>query len=344
MTNNPNITDPTLFKPFVRTKKVMFTNNKGGVGKTTLCFEVGVQLAKMGYKVALVDLDPQSNLTRLALGDELPDGTKTVYDMLLGVIKGGQGIDKSVRPVALPSYPTLPLTILPGHLKLSLYESSLGIALFQAMAGQSTGYVTSSALQRYLSNLCLENSYDLLLIDTGPSLGVLNQTIFLMTDYFVVPMMPDSFSLQGIENLGDVFSDWKSVWEMTGKALAKRSSIPIDEVLENKNVFVGYMINSYNIRNQEPLAAQKKWMKEIPPKVKAFLSERLSVNGLVAKSYEARLGIYKDAGTLAPLAQKESKSIVDVEAKRKGTTESQAMIADDLKALAQELINRLHQW
>lgn len=344
MPNNPNNTDPHIFKPFVRTKKVMFTNNKGGVGKTTLCFEVGVQLAKMGYKVVLVDLDPQSNLTRLALGHELPEGTKTVYDMLKGVMEGGKDIDLTAQPLPLPSYPSLPLSILPGHLNLSLYEEELGMALLQAMNGQSLGYFTSSALQRYVSEISLTGAYDLLLIDTGPSLGSLNQVVFLLADYFVVPMMPDSFSLQGIENLGNVFSKWKRNWETTAKVKARENSMTFDKVLENKNVFVGYMINSYNIRNKEPLAAQKKWMKEIPPKVKAFLSERLSVNGLVAKSHEARLGIYKDAGTLAPLAQKESKSIIDVEAKRQGSAESQAMIADDLKALAQELINRLRQW
>ena len=52
---------------FTRTKKLVFVNNKGGVGKTTLAFNTAVSLAKMGYKTVLVDLDPQCNLTRIAL-------------------------------------------------------------------------------------------------------------------------------------------------------------------------------------------------------------------------------------------------------------------------------------
>ena len=47
---------------FTRTKKVVFCNNKGGVGKTTLAFNCAVEFAKKGYKTVLVDLDPQCNL------------------------------------------------------------------------------------------------------------------------------------------------------------------------------------------------------------------------------------------------------------------------------------------
>ena len=55
---------------FVRSKKLTFFNNKGGVGKTTLGYNVAVKFAEQGYKVCLVDLDPQCNLTRLCLGDQ----------------------------------------------------------------------------------------------------------------------------------------------------------------------------------------------------------------------------------------------------------------------------------
>ncbi|MFA5248831.1 MAG: ParA family protein [Patescibacteria group bacterium] len=56
---------------FARTKKLLFTNNKGGVGKTTLAFNCAMSFAKQGYKTVLVDLDPQCNLSRLSLGNGL---------------------------------------------------------------------------------------------------------------------------------------------------------------------------------------------------------------------------------------------------------------------------------
>ena len=74
---------------FTRTKKLIFVNNKGGVGKTTLAFNCAVSLAKRGYKTVLVDLDPQCNLSRLALGEEyylkhLFSETEKPYTMCCG--------------------------------------------------------------------------------------------------------------------------------------------------------------------------------------------------------------------------------------------------------------------
>jgi len=60
---------------FPRSKKLVFFNNKGGVGKTTLAYNTAVQFANKSYKTVLVDLDPQCNLTRLALGEEYYENT-----------------------------------------------------------------------------------------------------------------------------------------------------------------------------------------------------------------------------------------------------------------------------
>ncbi len=60
-----------------------FCNLKGGVGKTTLCQNLAVALASKGYKIAALDLDPQSNLTS-GWGISVPDGAPYVYDFLIG--------------------------------------------------------------------------------------------------------------------------------------------------------------------------------------------------------------------------------------------------------------------
>ena len=101
---------------FPRSKKILFANNKGGVGKTTLAFNCAMSFAKQGYKTVLIDLDPQCNLSRLALGDINYAGTlfsstyKDIYDVLRGVIEGGSDIDLSV--------PTIPVSNSDGNLFL----------------------------------------------------------------------------------------------------------------------------------------------------------------------------------------------------------------------------------
>lgn len=88
---------------FTRTKKLVFANNKGGVGKTKIAFNAAVAFAKLGYKTVLVDLDPQCNLSRLALGEGyyiknlFSKTEKTIYDVLRGVIEGGGDIDLAVK-------------------------------------------------------------------------------------------------------------------------------------------------------------------------------------------------------------------------------------------------------
>src|ERR1700712_5179710 len=123
---------------FTRTKQLVFTNNKGGVGKTTVAFNVGVKMAEQGYKVVMVDLDPQCNLTRLCLGEGwfednlFSSQNKDISDILKGVVEGGADIDTSIKPVALNRYPNIGLV--PGSPNIVQFENLLTTASGQAAA------------------------------------------------------------------------------------------------------------------------------------------------------------------------------------------------------------------
>lgn len=289
----------------------MFCNNKGGVGKTTLAFNCGVKLAQMGYKVALIDLDPQCNLTLQAMGHEFytenlfEDGQKTIYDVLKERIEGTGDINTDIEMEEMRDN----LYVLPGDIRLSVYEDSLISSYSDAMAGRPKGYTDTSAIQRYLDKKGLDESIDIFIIDTSPSLGVLNKIIFLGTDYFVVPLMPDSFSMQGIKNLGTVFEKWRNEWKKGAIALSGETQS--GRVLNGEKTFIGYMINSYNVYGERMVERQREWRKGIPGKVKEFLSEKHSKNGLVEKSWKSPLGELQDYGSLVPASMDNMKSIIE---------------------------------
>lgn len=333
---------------FVRTKKLICTNNKGGVGKTTLAFNLAVSLAKKGYKIVLVDLDPQCNLSRLAQGKEYYEKNlfsveeKTIYSVLKGVIEGGADIDTSIQFVKLPQHDNL--SLLKGDINLSLYENLLTTAYGQAASGQQIGYFQTSAIDRFLREKGLSEEVDIFIIDTSPSLGLLNQMIFLGTDYFIVPMMPDAFSVQGIENLGTIYERWKSLWKNTAKALA--GNIETKYVLAGDPLFIGYIVNAYNVYGEKPIADHRAWMEKIPEKVREYLAEKHGRNGLVALSSQDPLQIVQDYGRLPAKCQDLGVAIFDIDQsyisdQHIGTKENIEKSQEEFNSMADKVIEIL---
>lgn len=324
---------------FPRTKKLIFVNNKGGVGKTTLAFNCAVAFAEQGYKTVLVDLDPQCNLTRLAMGESFYEKTlfsnteKTIYDVLKGVIEGGEDVDYGVK--FLPIKDNKNIFLLKGDIKLSLYESILIPAIGLAAAGQQLGYFQTSAIDRFLREKGLEQQIDIFVIDTSPSLGVLNEMILLGADYFVVPMMPDAFSVQGIENLGTVYETWKAQWRNTAKALSGNTETKF--VLQGDPLFVGYIVNSYNVYGKQPIADHRAWMEKIPERVKKFLSEKHCRNGLVEQSWKNPLQVIQDYGRIPAKCQELGVAIFNLDPQ--AIAENQQGTKDNIEKSKEEFSN-----
>lgn len=290
-------------RKFPRPKKLVFCNNKGGVGKTTLAFNCGINLANKGYKVALIDLDPQCNLTLQTLGINFYENTlfsgeaKTIYDVLKPKIEGSGDIDDKIKLEHVRN-----LYILPGDVRLSFFEDLLLSSYNQAAAGNLRGYSDTSAIDRYLNEIGAAEEIDIFIIDTSPSLGVLNRIIFLGADYFVVPLNPDSYSLQGVKNLGPVFENWKKLWNVTAKAVAVSGSTPSNHILRGDALFIGYVINDFSVYDKKIVKKQRDWKEYIPDEVKKFLSERHGRNGLVEKSWKTPLGELQNYSQLTAIS------------------------------------------
>ncbi len=215
---------------------------------------------------------------------------------------------------------------------------------------RSEGFFTTSAIDRFLSEKGLAEDIDIFIIDTSPNLGLLNRVVFLGSDYFITPMMPDAFSVQGIQNLGDTFEKWKDNWKKTARVLAKDKGIPHNEVLDGEGLFIGYIVNSYNQYSKKPIKSNEEWIEKIPEFVKVSLSEKHCRNGLVEQSWKTPLSLIKDYGQLSPLSQIKNKAIFDLDPTDdgfdnvQGTKENLELAKEEFKDLTNNILTVLNRY
>lgn len=163
---------------------VTFCNWKGGCAKTTSVWAFGVGLANKGYKVLLVDLDAQSNLSYTASVDLL-EQNNTLYN----VLKGNINITDAVQGVRDN------LDIITGGYALC------GADMDFTQLGRE--YLLKDAIEP------IQNNYDFIVIDTAPHIGVLMMNALTVADKVILPMQADIYSLQGIERLTEFINDIK---------------------------------------------------------------------------------------------------------------------------------------
>jgi chromosome partitioning protein len=157
-------------------KVINISNHKGGVGKTTSTINIGAGLNKLGKKVLLIDLDPQANLSQ-SLG--LIDQERTVYGALKGEYK--------LEPIEVVKG----LDVIPSTLDLSGAEIELS-----GEAGRE--YILKELIEP------LRGSYDYILIDSPPSLGLLTINGFTASDLVFIPLQAQYLALQGLTKLLEV--------------------------------------------------------------------------------------------------------------------------------------------
>jgi cellulose biosynthesis protein BcsQ len=263
-------------------------NHKGGVSKTTTTFNLGWALAVAGKRVLLVDGDPQCNLTGTVLGFEGKDNFEQFYKTTkLGDLCSGPAFNSTpaalkpanVQPTAQPN-----LFILAGHIDLAKYEAQLAVAFATSEALPVMRNLPGAAghLLRLTAN---KNNIDVILIDMSPSVGALNQSLFLASDYFIVPTSPDYFCLLAVESLAVVLPTWnRSAAVMRGTA--NHLSYPLPG---HGPKFLGIISQRYRPRKGAPAAAFQDWIDRIKHAVKTKLVPALKKEGMTVtlKEFEA---------------------------------------------------------
>ena len=157
-------------------KIVAIANQKGGVGKTTTAVNLGVALAEKKLRVLLIDLDPQANATS-ALGMHEVEG-ESIYESLLG----GASIANKILPTRLDQ-----LFIIPADLDLAGAEVEIA---------RMPDHLTR--LARTLSNFRSDETFNLVLLDCPPSLGILMTNALAAADEILTPIQCEYFALEGL--------------------------------------------------------------------------------------------------------------------------------------------------
>lgn len=242
-------------------KTVAFFNNKGGVGKTSLVYHLAWMFADRGLSTVAIDLDPQANLTAMFLQDTQletllqDEHRRTVYGCVQPLIRGTGDVAKPTLQVL-----TSKLSLIAGDLRLSKFEDLLSEKWPKALDGNEAAFRTLVAFSRILNLGAEEARADIVLMDVGPNLGAINRAALLPASDIVIPLGPDLYSLQGLQNLGPTLREWKSGW-------AKRieAAPPLDFKLPGGEMRTsGYVVMQFGMRDSRPVKAYQRWMDKIP--------------------------------------------------------------------------------
>jgi chromosome partitioning protein len=155
-----------------------FTNQKGGVGKTTSAVNVALSMAVSEVRTLLIDLDPQSNATT-GLSDLFEKANGSIYDALIK----GEGINNVITKTSFP------------HLDIVSSTSDLVGAEIELVSIMAREYQLEKVLKKNKKN------YEIIIIDCPPSLGLLTINAFTASDALVIPIQCEYFALEGLGQL-----------------------------------------------------------------------------------------------------------------------------------------------
>ncbi len=159
-------------------RRIVVANQKGGVAKTTSSVNLAAELARNGFKVLLIDMDPQNSATSAIFGGS--NFERTIYDVIVNKIKIEEVIQHS------------------DEFGIDVVPSDIGLSGAAMRISEQIGR------EKMLFHYTRRVKYDYLIIDAPPSLGLLTVNALTACNELIVPICPDFFSLKGIKLLEEI--------------------------------------------------------------------------------------------------------------------------------------------
>jgi len=328
-------------------KTIAFFNNKGGVGKTSLVFHLAWMLKELGHRVVVCDLDPQANVTTFFLGEdraaellESDRDVNTIYQAFLPLLEG----IGDLSPIS-PQVISDGLALIPGDLALSSAEGELSGQWAQTLSSEEAtrkrAFRIVCGFHRSIETVARRQSASIALIDVGPNLGPLNRTALIASDYVILPIGSDAFSLQGLKNVGKTLAGWRNEWA------EKRLRAPISlgfDVPEGQMKPIGYVVSRFSMRAGKPAKAYFNWASQMPSAYREYVLGAPDMSCDDPQTDPNCLAQLKDYRSLMPMAQDTNKPIFQLRASDGAIGAHQAGVSEarrDFVALAKKVISRI---
>lgn len=321
-----------------------FFNNKGGVGKTSLIYNLSVMYAQLNHRIVALDLDPQANLTAAFLDEdqlaelwEESSQPKTIYQCL-----------KPLTEVGDLSEPVLTriednLHLVPGDVMLAGFEEMLSAVWPESMGDTNLyrPFRVLSAFWQIAQQAAQQVQADLILADVGPNLGAINRSALIASDFVVIPLGADLFSLQGLKNLGPTLRSWRNLWR---KRIENWKEPAFD--LPGAAIFpIGYVIQQHSVKLQRPVKAYDRWVKKMPDMYRVHVLQEAE-SGLLPENDPHCLAMVKHFRSLVPMGQESRKPVFALTPADGAIGSHAAAVQEayrDFKALAEKIETKMNE-
>lgn len=326
-----------------------FFNNKGGVGKTSLVYHLASMLAELGRQVLVCDLDPQANLTAAFLSEEdliklwendsFANEGHTIYRCVEPLTKVGDLLPPKLSQISGR------LALLPGDLALAGFEDQLS-SEWPASLGSADPYRSFRVLSAFwqVMQLAAKTAHaELILIDVGPNLGAINRSALIASDFIVVPLGADLFSLQGLRNLGPALERWRRDWQRR----LDHWSEPSFDLPKGRMQPLGYVVQQHGVRLSRPVKAYDRWINRIPAEFRrSLLGETDPPEDMRPTNDPKCLATIKHYRSLVPMAQEARKPVFSLTV-ADGAIGSHALAVreahGDFEALTRQVLKRMEE-
>lgn len=286
--------------------RITLFNHKGGVGKTTLTANIAFALAEMGKSVLLVDSDPQCNLTSYLLADDVVDDLlnesseshgQTIWSAVRPIVHN-TGPGRLVEPLAVGQ-----LELLPGDIQLSEFEEFLYDSWTDSLKRRLGALRAVTSISTLVDQIHRQSPLDYVFYDTGPNIGPLNRVLLLDSNFFIVPVACDLYSMRALATLGQAMSRWIFDAETIASIAPDNATL-----LAAKPALLGYIPQRFRVYGQEMVKEAGLYLREIKGRIQEDVAAVLRKQEeylAPPQSVDPMLGPVKDLASLVQAAQRE---------------------------------------